>query len=1614
MRTHLQVSLPLALCLLASSPITASDAVMRTQSWRNTDGDFATCNERIASMRGRNLLARDGAKIVDKAGLGYGKAKMLFDGTAGVRVGNGRVGANGKPAVLTFYLGGPKMISQIGVFTFNSDARANQDFEVRFVLNAKNPGKKPTFPEEPDLTTGDKILGKNTGGFHTYFRSAGNEGLTPNKADWIQFRIWPTYSAKAGTAGKAATGANSWTSLVELEVLGDTDDVIWIPDDDFAARDTQIDRQLLAVYRKEATWCKTMSTVCEALDQALLSGSGQGGFRPFLSGPLTGAEDPTKISVDLTDLKRIWLETGGPAQGKGGPALIVGDPIILNAAGDGTPLTDLRPLVQPGAKGMAGTDKAAGAKALKLGERTFERGLWATGASRFCYALEDGQTRLEAWVGLQGRAAASAGRRFRALSLPSAEGVNDIVWQRVEREFRDAESRCEMAWEKEDRIWEKPWPIGDRRELARRYAAASHRHAGLQKSARDLAAAVESDAQLGEVRALYHRSRRLQEALAKSGNVSWDALRLAVKDLCKTFGDRYPAGPEALARMDRIEKAMAEATEAKSVVSAEDVARLEELAMQAGELQRTALLANPLLDFEQLLLVRRKSNRLGLPANWQSNSNLPKTGYDGGIATLAIGALDEPLKTVYRPEKGEYVGHVDLHFDAKRMLFSMPSQEGKGPWHVYEISTDGTGLRQVTQGMDACANNYDACYLPDDRIVFTSTAGMVAVPCVRGNALVATLFRVNADGTGMRQLCFDQEHSWHPAMMHDGRVLYTRWEYADLPHSNSRILFTANPDGTNQRSYYGSNSFWPNSMFYARPIPGHPTKVVATVTGHHAPARMGELVIFDPALGTREADGVVQRIPGYGQKVEPLIQDGLTRNSWPKFLHPYPLSENYFLVAAKPTSRSLWGIYLVDVFDNMVLLKEESGYALVEPVPLRPTPRPPVVPDRVDLQRRDAIVMISDIYSGPGLAGIPRGEVKRLRLYTYTFGYPGVGGLYGAIGMDGPWDMRRVLGTVPVAPDGSAVFRVPANTPLTLQPLDSEGKAMQIMRSWFTAMPGETLSCAGCHEDIAEAPPPQPGVATRGKPSDIEPWYGPPRNYEFERELQPVLDRHCIRCHDGGEKATAKKLPDLRGTEMITGWSTRMAGNTGKGTGGKFSVAYGTLHRFVRRPGIESPMPLQTPMEFHADTTELVQMLRKGHHGVKLDAEAWDRIITWIDFNAPYHGRWSTIVGEKAKEKEEERARLRLLYANVDEDHEALSEPAAEETEVATAVPVSMRQPADASPVTIPGWPLAVADATQRQLDAAARCEQAPGAAGETPVARVLDLSDGVSMTFVYIPPGRFVMGSHTGYPDEAPATAVTVSEGFWMGRCEITNAQFRAFRPTHDSGEEDRHGYQFGIPGYDVDQPDMPAVRLSWLEAKAFCKWLTTRSGWHVDLPTEAQWEWACRAGTDQPFFYGGVDADFSEFANLGDATLADFSGNPYQIDRVKARYGNADNPYDNWIPQDARFNDKGFVSEQTAKYKPNAWALHDMHGNVAEWTSSPYVPYPYTAAAEATGKRVVRGGSWYDRPKRCTASFRGCYREYQKVFNVGFRVVIQGRAAPEVGSVLRGQAEQLARRAD
>jgi formylglycine-generating enzyme required for sulfatase activity len=550
----------------------------------------------------------------------------------------------------------------------------------------------------------------------------------------------------------------------------------------------------------------------------------------------------------------------------------------------------------------------------------------------------------------------------------------------------------------------------------------------------------------------------------------------------------------------------------------------------------------------------------------------------------------------------------------------------------------------------------------------------------------------------------------------------------------------------------------------------------------------------------------------------------------------------------------------------------------------------------------------------------------------------------------------------------------------------------------MTAMPGETLSCVGCHEKRNTAPPAHTTIAGTRPPAAIEPWRGPTRGFSFGREVQPVLDKYCVGCHNGQPDQQGRQIVDLRGGQNAF---VVFRGGDPQGQvvrdvpkekllgkyGGVFPPSYLTLRSFVRAGGLESDLHVLPPMEFHADTTELIQMLRKGHHHVQMDDEAWDRLYTWIDLNAPCHGTWAEVTRIPGDQRRR-RCELRKLYGGVEEDAEEVPEVAAApvqpivpepEPEENTRVALAARQPvqetrADKPPVppSAPGWPFDAAEAARRQQSAG-------------PLARTITIG-GVRIDMVKIPAGSFVIGDAGGYPDERPLTVVKIDKPFWMSKHEITNRQYAEFDPTHESRFEHRTSWIFSEQylGWPLNGSEQPVVRVSWNQAMAYCRWLSQQTGQQFTLPTEAEWEYACRAGTATPLWYGGLDADFSPAANMADYSIRNLA-------------------YEGWrprspdiAPRDARFNDHALVTAAVGSYRANPWGLCDMHGNAAEWTRSKYAPYPYRADdgrndPAADGQRVVRGGSWYDRPQRCRSALRLAYAPYQRVFNVGFRVVCQ-----------------------
>ncbi|MDP6544334.1 MAG: SUMF1/EgtB/PvdO family nonheme iron enzyme [Phycisphaerae bacterium] len=1003
-----------------------------------------------------------------------------------------------------------------------------------------------------------------------------------------------------------------------------------------------------------------------------------------------------------------------------------------------------------------------------------------------------------------------------------------------------------------------------------------------------------------------------------------DAMERAIKDLAKRYPKRFDQA-KLLAELRSHSDKLKGATSGPAVQAILDF-------------KRRVLLSNPVVDFDKILAVQR--NYPGTTANWLVNTSIrvPKNS-PNAIGIVSLDGKFEPLMT-----SKTFTGDMNLHFDADKALYSSICE--KRTWQVFELDLKNRSTRQVSLSKHADISNFEGCYLPNGKIIYVSTAGFQGVPCIGGGGDIANLHVMNSDGTGIRRLAFDQESNWSPYLMESGRIMFLRWEYTDLSHFWSRILFTMNPDGTDQRAHYGSNSWWPNALFYAKSVPGHPTAFTGIVSGHHGDQRTGQLVLFDVAKGRNDADGVLQAIPGYGKPVKPIVTDKYFHGNWPKILHPYPLSRNLHLAAVKLNSRDRYGIYLVDSFDNLLPLKRSATQHYLEPIPLRKRTRPPIIPERVNLKAKDATVVLSDVYFGPGLAGVPRGAVKKLRIFKYEFSPRGFGG-HAHAGIQSGWDVKVILGTVNVEKDGSAMFQVPCNTPIALQPLDADGKALALMRSWMTAMPGEVLSCIGCHESPNDAPPNKVAQASLKPRQSIKRWYGPIRGFSFLREVQPVLDRYCVGCHDGKKKDRI----NLADASLGRFGDHNFMQN-------KMPRSYFELQMFVRRPGPEGNLHLLTPLNYHANTSELIQILSKGHHNVKLDPGAWDRLITWIDMNAQAHGSYGEMrLSGRSQKAMKRRAELHKEYATLLEIESEVIDKPYKKTEAFIA-PKKAPSPAAAPKIT--NWPF----------------QAKPGAT------EVLDLDDGVKMEVVSIPAGKFVMGSVSESPDERPMHKVAIEKPFKMGVTEVTLQQYQQFDKNHVNGLYSKPGVVIRY-GFVMDRKSYPAIRVSWDRANAFCRWLSKKTGKKVSLPTESQWEWACRAGTDSVTSFGDDVTKYPGFANMSDPTS----------DNRRTKYM----PSNHWTlaQKNKASADKAHCLNNVGAYQANAFGLKDMHGNVAEWTRSEIRAYPYSDSDGRNelraGRKVVRGGSWNDRPVRSTSSYRLSYPSWQRVYNVGFRVVVE-----------------------
>ncbi len=969
-------------------------------------------------------------------------------------------------------------------------------------------------------------------------------------------------------------------------------------------------------------------------------------------------------------------------------------------------------------------------------------------------------------------------------------------------------------------------------------------------------------------------------------------------------------------------------------------------------------------------------------------------GISSQLVKLSDFTASKPKVEVLLDSPRATVTCVDLNWDAERVCFVRKDTADGNRLKLWELRLgEGAPKALTPKGVDYDIG--DGCYLPDGRFILTATAAEQGLPCESGRMAMTNTYRYDPKTGKMERLTFDQDSNWSPTILDDGRVLYVRWEYCDVTHFFSRVIMTMRPDGTRQMGYFGSNGFWPNHYGDPKPIPGANGKFICVATGHHA-SKTGRLALFDVAKGRAEKAGCVQMIPGWQQPIPERVEDYLYAGDWPKFLTPYPLGTHpdtdgagkFFLTAMRASGEDLWGIYLVDVFDNLTLLCQLEGSALTEPIRFEKREVPPVYPDSTVPGQKTCTIHVADIYNGPGLRGVPRGTVKAVRAFAYHYAYNQTGSHEG-VGTESSWDMKYVLGTVPVREDGSVYFIAPAHTPIALQPLDENGQAIQLMRSWLVGMPGEKVACTGCHESansIYNVPP----LLT--SPDKLTPFAGSGATWSFMREVQPILTRRCAGCHNDKTTDTDLTMSGLYGKQSLMGKRPNLANvnpvilayrdGLNPGGAGAFTRSYHDLNPYVRRPGPESDNHLFNPGEYSANTSLLVQLLKRGHHGVELTDAEWRTLYTWIDLNAPFWGTWTDFalnwanefhrnwIGihgpqEQLKRMNASRARREKWNARYQVSNpDAMLEKEAYGFEACKAAlagvkfqPPKAKSAKKAEAPKLAGWPLQGVREQKVQVD-----------------------MPGGSLTFLRIPAGKFVMGDAKGYADETPHV-VEIKKPFLMADIEVPLRNFLVWKPNHYNGYIDQLGKDHTSPGCDImNNPWFPAVRVSWEEAQEYCKWLSEKTGKKFRLPTEAEWEWAARGGTDTPFYWGGENDDFGPYANLADKAL---DGIPNQRQTL------------NYYLRDMRFNDGQQVLGIVGLHRPNAFGLKDMIGNAAEWTQSAYAPYPYRDDARnspAKGAEVVaRGGAWDLLPRFSRVSLRVHYPQWQRVANVGIRLVCE-----------------------
>ena len=700
------------------------------------------------------------------------------------------------------------------------------------------------------------------------------------------------------------------------------------------------------------------------------------------------------------------------------------------------------------------------------------------------------------------------------------------------------------------------------------------------------------------------------------GKVDPAKLRALILDLAGRYGSGYPQAAEHLARLARLEKlrqSPAAGTRAGSAGGADAKGRGGEIAAELDRLQREALL----FDVGRLVIVKRYE----IAASHVYTYHYEGFRAGGGLYCVKFGQPKPEFRELVPAARGQILD-CDLSYDARVIVFSWRRQENQ-PYHVWAIHVDGSGLRQLTDGP---WHDYNPCWLPDGGIAFLSTRRPQFAYC--WHAPVGVLHRMRADGSGVQRLSGNYLNDFTPAVLDDGRILYTRWEYVDRPAIPIQSLWAINPDGTGLAGFFGNRKISPGTFMEGRSIPGT-GQILCTMTGHNGPTR-GAIGMIDRSRGVNAQEAIRNLTPDVPV---PRVVEGNGNTSGSKqYSGPYPLDAGRFLCLAR-------GPVLVRTLagecQSLALPAPDDGMQYFSPRSVRPRKRPPVIPSRLPEKPEPyGVVYLQDVYNGLA-SHVAAGEVKAIRvvrelpktvrtdpkLRAFGFQFP-------VISCGATYAGKEVLGEVPVESDGSACFKVPAGVPIYFMALDRDGRAVQRMRSFTHLMPGEVQGCIGCHERRLDTSRPRPGRGYNRQPCDLTPPEWGPGGFDYSRIVQPVLDRYCVRCHDAVEPSDRVDLSGGKTDYFNVSYEVLARENQGR-RGSPFVSWIPTYN------GQEWNVFEITPKEWGSPQSKLAGLILSGHRDHEgtprfcMDEQSRRRVLAWIDLNVPYYGSSETAYPEK-------------------------------------------------------------------------------------------------------------------------------------------------------------------------------------------------------------------------------------------------------------------------------------------------------------------------------------------------------------------------------------------------